>query len=137
MTKFVVHIRRHCGWFTTEAEGATFGEAAVAAAVAVNKKYGLDLDSIPHTAEFRSDADGYRSVVFREASRRRIFNGFTAPGALWFADQVREGKAGDCLCCAGTGVNFYNPFMQCWACGDNRQKGLGTGKHPAPVGAIA
>lgn len=127
MSKFTVHIRRHCGWHTTEAEGATFGDAAVAAVVVTEKSYGLDLDNIPHTVEFNEKED-YQSVVFREASSRQVFGGVTHPGELWFGERVREGQEGDCEPCGGTGYGFHNPFRQCWACGDRTQPGVGSGK---------
>lgn len=129
MSKFIVHIRRHCGWHTVEAEGATFGEAAVSAVVATCKQYGLDLDKIPHSVEFRqSESDDYTSVVFRETASREVYRGRTTPGEFWFGERVRQGNLDDCEKCGGTGTNFYNPFMQCWACGDRKQRGYGSGK---------
>jgi hypothetical protein len=130
MPKFIVHIRHHAGWRTTEAEGSTFGEAAIAAVIATNKQYGLDVNDIPHTVSF-NERDEYRSVVFRETSRRPVFGGATHPGELWFADQVREGKADDCEKCGGTGSGVDNPFVQCWACGDRKLKGKSSGKKQA------
>lgn len=127
MTKFIVHIRRHCGWHTTEAEGATFAEAAIAAVIATCKQYGLDVDKVPHKVSFNERDKDYMSVVFREDSYRQVFRHVTSPGELWFADQVRQGHEDDCTSCGATGVSHYNPFMQCWACGDRKMRGKGTG----------
>jgi hypothetical protein len=130
MPKFIVHIRRHCGWHTVETEGATFGEAAVSAVVATCKEYGLDLDNIPHTVRF-NESEGYTSVVFDHGTSRKVFRGMTYPGEFWFGEQVREGHADDCEKCGGTGAGFHNPFMQCYACGDRKLKGKGSGKKQA------
>ena len=127
MSKFIVHIHRHCGWYTTEAEGTTFAEAAVTAVIATCLKYGLDVNTIPHSVAFQ-EKDGYASVVFKEQSTRAVYGGMTQAGNLWFANRVRQGQPDDCPSCGGTGINHYNPFMQCWACGDKAQKGQGSGK---------
>jgi hypothetical protein len=124
----IVHIKRHCGWYTAEATGGTFAEAAIAAVVATCKKFRLDLDTIPHAVAFKDDPE-YPYVAFRETASRPIFGGITRPGDLWFSETVRPGRADDCPSCGGTGVNFYNPFNQCWSCGDMKQRGKGTGKH--------
>lgn len=128
MPKFIVQHRTHSQWYTFEVEAATFGEAAVRAAVDNNKRLGLDLDTIPHEVAFNPRDEGYCSVVFRETSRRPVFRGTTTPGEFWFSNQVREGHPDDCEKCAGTGFGFHNPFRQCWACGDDKQPGQGTGK---------
>lgn len=127
MKKFIVHIRRHTGWYTTEAEGATFAEAAVSAVIATALKYGLDVNTVPHTVAYRED-DGYSCVVFTETSKREIFGGCTRPGELWFADRVRQGEPDDCPSCGGTGIDYHNPFQQCWSCGDRTQRGQSSGK---------
>lgn len=127
MPEYIVHIHQHFGWETTREPGETFAEAAVAAVVRVCKERNLNLDEIPHAVEYR-DRDGYQSVVFYETSRRRIFGGYTYPGEYWFSDQVRQGHEDDCLSCGGTGVNHYNPFRQCWSCGDQEQNGKSSGK---------
>lgn len=49
-------------------------------------------------------------------------------GDFWFGDPIREGQIDDCLYCGGTGRNFYYSGCQCWACGDQKKKGRGTGK---------
>jgi hypothetical protein len=130
MPKFIVQHRTHSKWYTFEVEANTFGEAAVQAVVDNCKSLGLDLDKIPHEVSFNAQDDGYCSVVFREKARRAVFGRTTTPGELWFGDRVREGHPDDCENCAGTGVGFHNPFRQCWACGDAKQPGKGTGKKP-------
>lgn len=132
MKKFIVHIKRHCGWHTTEAEGATFGEAAIKAVIATCRQFGLDVDTVPHTVAFK-DGD-YPAVVFTEASTRPVFGGTQYKGSLWFAERVREGEPDDCQSCGGTGIGHSNPFVQCWACGDRTARGEGTGKQaPATI----
>lgn len=137
MPEFIVHIERHCGWHTTTAEGDTFAEAAVTAVVATCKQFGLDLDTIPHTVEFRETMEPqtlgepfrYRRVLFRETGEREVFDPFiargwttTKPGDYWFADRVEEGQPGDCPMCGGTSVDFHNPFKGCWKCTDGADR---------------
>ena len=137
MTEYVVHIKRHCGWHTTTAEGDSFPEAAVAAVIDTCKRYGLDLDNIPHTAEYLDDVipDSFsgtfrhRRVLFRWAAPHRVFDpilhggwGVTKPGDYWFSERVREGQEGDCRACGGTGVDFYNPFKTCRMCSGHEDR---------------
>lgn len=139
MITYTVHIKRHCGWHTTTAEGETFGDAAVAAVVETCKQFGLDLDSIPHTVEYVEEdlpqSDGstfrYRRVRFNEVSERSVFDPFiargwttTKPGDYWFAERVEEGKPGDCPACGGTSVEYDNPFRGCWKCTDGKRRSL-------------
>lgn len=124
--EFIVHIRRHCGWHTTREAGANFGDAAIKAVVRTCAEFNLDVAEVPHRVEFR-DGD-YPAVIFWETSQRPVFMGTQFPGDLWFSDRVREGAEDDCPKCGGTGVNFYNPFVQCWECGDQTVKGQSSGK---------
>lgn len=141
MTEHIVHIKRHCGWHTTTAEGDTFGEAAVTAVVETCKQFGLDLDSIPHTVDYLDtdlDQTGggtfrYRRVQFRETGGRRVFMPLigwimTKPGDIWFAERVEEGKPGDCPACGGTSVDFHKPFKGCWKCTNGGDRFEGTVK---------
>lgn len=127
MTTYLVHMHRHCGWYTATAEGATFAEAAVKAVIEMCLKYGLDVNTVPHTVEY-IEYKGYPHVAFTETSRRQVWGRVTKPGDAWFWEQVREGQDEDCLKCGGTGINHYNPFMQCWGCGNHKEKGQGSGK---------
>ena len=47
---------------------------------------------------------------------------------VWFSDRIELGEVDDCPACGGTGKNFYNPFRQCWECGNKEKEGKGTGK---------
>lgn len=118
--QYEIHAKTHSGWVTLTAEGASFAEAAITGVAQLMKDRHLDLDAIPHAAEF-FDADGYPRVKFFEASARPVTTfGFrpatTKPGEWWFSVRVQEGKAGDCGKCGGTGRDFHNPFEPCWNC---------------------
>ena len=128
--EYVVHIRRHCGWHTTREVAPNFSDAAIRAVVRTCKEFDLDVDKIPHRVEFQDDE--YPYVTFWETSHRPVaFGRMQQPGDLWFSDRVREGAEDDCHACGGTGVNFYNPFVQCWKCGDQTAKGQSSGKQAA------
>lgn len=49
-------------------------------------------------------------------------------GDLWFCHPIRIGSKNDCKECGGTGINHYNPFVQCYMCGNLKLRGKGTGK---------
>ncbi len=141
---YIVHIHRHCGWHTARARGRTFGEAAKRAVRDTCKQFGLDVRKIPHRTSFKRYPT-YDTVIFYEASSRSVFpsilnpTGVTTPGDLWFSQQVRQGKRGDCESCGGTNTCHYNPFVQCHACGEKNADGtqkrrdlITVGRHVVP-----
>jgi len=138
MPNFRVHHRTHSRWYTFNVEAPTFGEAAIRAVVDNCKNLGLDLAKIAYEVQYSEREDGYASVIFREKSVRRVFRGVTTPGEFWFSDQVRQGAEDDCSRCAGTGIDFYNPFVQCGACGDRKLRGQSSGrKKPSETASAA
>lgn len=125
----IVHIKRHCGWHTAIAEGDTFADAAVTAAEETCKQFGLDLDRLSHTAEFKGG--DYPSVVFRYGDKpwsvMGLFGWHTPDtGEFWFSERVEEGKPGDCGKCGGTGVDFYSGIKPCWKCEESGEVSDGS-----------
>lgn len=141
MGEYIVHIKRHCGWHTTTAEGDCFADAAVKAAARVHGEFGGNPSLYDVVFEERplSDRDLagpaiYSYAVFRWAAPHRIFDpfllggwGYSKRGDVNFSQRVREGAPGDCRPCGGTGVDFYNPFRSCRVCGEYQSLRLRQG----------
>lgn len=134
MTLFILHMHNHAGWHTQHINAETL-EAAIVK--------GLD-----RTADFLSQeyAGRYRVEHDDPASEfpcYRVIWDSDEPnwfglgrsrlrkGEEWWSNRFQVGEPDDCEDCGGTGVNHYNPFLQCWACGDQNLRGKGSGKKNA------
>ena len=134
--RYVLHLHNHAGWSTQKIEASMVAEAI---------QKGLD-----KTAEFLSkEYQGNYRIEHDDPNsdfpRYRVVwdgNGIKSfplspdilqKGDVWWSDRFQVGEDDDCTKCGGTGRNHYNPFVQCWSCGDDKQPGRGSGKHPAGV----
>jgi len=121
MSQFVVCQHHHYGWTKNTHEAATEKDAMLADIL----KYHDWLPNYSHQVEFK---EGRYAVTYTGENRSLPLGRIQRNGDRWFSDQIRIGAAGDCVACGGTGVNHYNPFVQCWKCGDKTQRGVGAGK---------
>jgi len=122
MPSFVVHQHTHAGWYKHTHEAAD-ANAAMYADLLRNhpwlRKYG-------HKAVFE---EGRYVIQYNGEPFPPCYQGekdFMFPN--WFGDRIHIGEPDDCAKCGGTGVNHYNPFRQCWECGDQELRGTSTGK---------
>lgn len=130
MSEFIVHQHNHAGWKTDVIKAESFEDAA---RESVLKYHGFLIDYAGlYSFELRTGDDGRiaRYVVQWQSEDPKV-NHFGPPlysGDHWFSDQIREGEADDCPKCGGTGANHYNPFNECWSCGDKTKPGRASGK---------
>jgi hypothetical protein len=152
--EFVIQRHEHHGW-TKDVEVADNAREAIRANILhshdwlanyagkfsievwVNSTFGKD-HKIAETEEELLNAECVRArVIWQDETPYPIFGGCIREGEIWFGVRVRIGEKDDCPECGGTGINHYNPFNQCWACGDKDKKGRGSGKvRSGPAHAI-
>ncbi len=122
--EIIVHQHQHHGWTTETYKASCFDDAARMDILAHHPF----LSKFKHKIAFEEN----RYIVTYEDKTRRMLGGMVQPiqypGDYWFGDKIREGSSDDCESCGGTGINHYNPFVQCWACGHEKRPGKGTGK---------
>lgn len=125
MSEYVVYQHHHYGWTKT----SHIAEDAQGALQADVCHFHPWLIQYGHKIEFKDDGyvvyyDGepYPPAYYSNHPMRLVM------GTYWFGDQIRIGQPDDCPECGGTGINHYNPFVQCWECGDEAKEGRGTGK---------
>jgi hypothetical protein len=123
--EFLVHCHNHAGWEQSIEEAESPAEAINQAIIRHHDFLEAEYSG-QYSIEVNLECTSYR-VDWTDPEPKPIFGGYLWPG-YWFGGKVRIGEDGDCPACGGTGVNHYNPFMQCWACGNSKEKGRGSGK---------
>lgn len=119
MKEYVVHQRHHFGWTKTKVMAESPNDAMYRDVLSSHDF--LTKDNHTHyVSEY--------GVLIYSAYTRRTLGGLLREGDLWFSVRCRIGENDDCDKCGGTGINYYNPFIQCWECGDGESEGKGTGK---------
>ncbi len=123
-TYVVVHQHHHFGW-TMNTHTALSAEEAMRKDVL---RYHPWLPQYGHRLSFSEGR--YRVEYDGEPYPRAYFHtpAWAKMGDYWFGGRLHIGQADDCEKCGGTGVNHYNPFFECWKCGDGKTKGKSSGK---------
>lgn len=132
-TVFLLHMHNHAGWFTQSIQAENLTEALVKG---LDKRAGFL--SKEYTGLYQVEYDDplsefprYRVIWDSSTPKYFPFDQPLQKGDVWWSDRFQVGGLEDCEKCGGTGVNHYNPFNQCWSCGDSNQEGKGTGKNKA------
>lgn len=111
MAEFIVHQHHHFGWRTRRHEAAS-AEDAMRMDILLDHPWLVEY-------EHRLDLEEGAYAVYYEGPLRQLPLGqIQGKGDYWFGDDIRIGSEDDCNACGGTGVNHYNPFVQCWSCGE-------------------
>lgn len=127
----ILHLHNHAGWLTQRIEVATIEEAI---------KEGLRKRSSflekEYQGRYRIEHDDpndehprFRVVWDDDEPKTFMWGDTRRKGDVWWSDRYELGEENDCEKCGGTGINHYNPFRQCWACGDKELEGKGLGKN--------
>ena len=131
MAKYIIHHLNHAGWSTGEVETETLEEAI---RLTLNSTTASFLDK-EYKDKYRIECDDpkseyprYRVIWDNEEMKEFLFRRPLKKGDVWWSERYELGAEDDCHKCGGTGVNHYNPFVQCWNCGDSTMKGRGSGK---------
>lgn len=131
----ILHMHNHAGWCTQSIPAGTLTEALI---IGLDKRAGFLAKEYSglYRVEHDDPMDEHpRFKVIWDSSTPKHFplgQASLQKGDIWWSDRFQVGKPGDCGSCGGTGVNHYNPFNQCWSCGDSEQKGEGTGRTKTP-----
>ena len=137
MREYILHMKNHAGWHT---------QFIIAESVMNAITQGLDCRasflSQKYAGKYKIEHDDPQSerpqfYVKWDSDQPKSFS-YGQPlnrGDLWWSDQFRIGSLDDCQSCGGTGVNHYNPFNQCWGCGDKNKEGRGSGGRSVLIAA--
>ncbi len=132
MKNFTIHQKHHYGWTKDTFQVNSLNDAVKQSVL----KYHDFLEK-EYSGEYRIEhnigKDKYPeySVIWDNSKKSKGFaltKSVLVKGDLWFSDRILHGQPDDCTDCGGTGVNRYNPWMQCYGCGDENLEGKGTGK---------
>ena len=129
MNNFIIHQKHHYGWTKSEHNTKNLDDAVENDIL----KYHDFLNefkgkySIEHTVG-KEDYPSY-TVKWDDDEPHQMIGGSLVKGEYWFSDRLELGKSDDCAYCGGTGSNHYNPFVQCFECGDGKTEGKSSGKN--------
>lgn len=125
----IVHQHHHYGWTKDEEDSKSLDEAV---RLNVLRYHDFLTDYQESDYEISHDIGAefprYRVIWSADNPKPLALGSCVNSGQVWFGDRIEIGEPDDCDKCGGTGVNHYNPFVQCWKCGDGKTEGKGSGK---------
>jgi len=126
----IIHLHNHAGWRMRDIDAPSVAEAI---RIGLGETAGF-LEK-EYAGRYRIEHDDpaaeypkYRIIWDHAEPKTFIFGYPRRKGEEWWSDRFQVGAVDDCDMCGGTGVNHYNPWRQCWACGDKDKEGRGAGK---------